>query len=303
MHNFLITIAIPVYERYDFFEEALGSALLQTVNCQVIVVDNHSSHSKFKDYVNSLNNPNIKYFLNATNLGMIENWNRCIELCETQWLTILHDDDWLHPNFIEHINLLQSKYSEAGCFTVSCMYSGAINEEHKRNIKRRYRTNKVSMKYFLFGGLSPFPGVVFKVKAAAEINGFLPSLFPVSDYDFWVRLSQVTPIYRSSALFAVYRITQQQGTKEVYKDIIEKSFRIRKELAQGLGAIWKFLSYYNLFILYQFYARYDDNKMRTLSNFKDEELKEKFFKYERLAKSRVFDGFIKFITTVILRLI
>lgn len=39
----LITIAIPCYERKEFFLFALESALNQTIKCKVIVVDNCSS--------------------------------------------------------------------------------------------------------------------------------------------------------------------------------------------------------------------------------------------------------------------
>ena len=44
----LVTIAMPVYERKDFFREALDSALNQPVKCKVIVVDNCSSHDYFE---------------------------------------------------------------------------------------------------------------------------------------------------------------------------------------------------------------------------------------------------------------
>ena len=40
----LLTIAMPVYERKDFFVEALESAIKQTIKCKIIVIDNCSSH-------------------------------------------------------------------------------------------------------------------------------------------------------------------------------------------------------------------------------------------------------------------
>ena len=44
----ILTIAMPVYERIDFFQEALESALRQTPPVNIIVVDNASTKTDFK---------------------------------------------------------------------------------------------------------------------------------------------------------------------------------------------------------------------------------------------------------------
>ena len=44
----LLTIALPCYERKEFFLEALDSALNQTVKCNIIVVDNCCSQFSLK---------------------------------------------------------------------------------------------------------------------------------------------------------------------------------------------------------------------------------------------------------------
>jgi glycosyltransferase involved in cell wall biosynthesis len=93
-----LTIAIPVFERYDFFETAVNSVLNQTVVPKLIVVDNNSSHNQFEDYCN-INN--IRYYKNQTNIGMFGNWNKCFELCNTEFVMLLGDDDYLDNNYVE----------------------------------------------------------------------------------------------------------------------------------------------------------------------------------------------------------
>jgi hypothetical protein len=97
-HTELVTIAIPVYERYDFFEKAINSAINQSITCSIIVVDNASSHPKFEDFCSSRN---IKYFRNEFNIGMFPNWNKCFELADSAFVHILGDDDYLENNYIE----------------------------------------------------------------------------------------------------------------------------------------------------------------------------------------------------------
>ncbi|WP_303852223.1 glycosyltransferase family 2 protein [Seleniivibrio woodruffii] len=105
-----LTIAIPCYERYDYFEEAVNSAINQTVRCSVIVVDNGSSHNKFRDYIERLNDNRIKYYRNEKNIGMFGNWNKCYLYSETEYVMILGDDDILNQGFVEEFEKAVSQY-------------------------------------------------------------------------------------------------------------------------------------------------------------------------------------------------
>jgi len=94
----LVTIAMPVYERKDFFRKALDSALNQTVKCKIIVVDNCSSHNYFEQICKE---KNVTYYRNNTNIGLAANFARGFELAETEYVLNLQDDDLLSPNYIE----------------------------------------------------------------------------------------------------------------------------------------------------------------------------------------------------------
>lgn len=94
----LITICIPVYERYDFFEEAIHSAINQTVTCKIIVSDNGSTHNKFELFCSA---NNIEYYKNDFNIGMFGNWNKCCKYTRTLYLSIMGDDDMLSITYIE----------------------------------------------------------------------------------------------------------------------------------------------------------------------------------------------------------
>ena len=61
MRRDLITVAIPVYERFDYFINAVNSVLNQTLATEIIVVDNNSSHNKFAEFCSK---QNITFFKN-----------------------------------------------------------------------------------------------------------------------------------------------------------------------------------------------------------------------------------------------
>jgi len=94
----LITIAIPCFERKEYFMTALESALNQTVHCSVIVVDNCSSHDYFEKICKE---HGVTYYKNETNIGLYPNINRCYTLAQTEYVKILDDDDFLSPMYVE----------------------------------------------------------------------------------------------------------------------------------------------------------------------------------------------------------
>ena len=107
----LVTIAIPVYERIDYFEEALNSALNQTVHCPIVVVDNGSSHDLFREICLKHQN-RVRFYKNEKNMGMFYNWNKCAEYCKTKYFVILGDDDIMAPGFVEAFLDAKKKYKD-----------------------------------------------------------------------------------------------------------------------------------------------------------------------------------------------
>jgi len=281
MINNLLTIAIPVYERYDYFKEAISSCLEQTVSINIIVVDNNSSHTRFRDFVSELQRANVKYFKNSSNVGMVENWNRCIELCETEWVSILHDDDWLHPQFAEAVLAQIHNKIDADCITVNCGIETAKSDSFiKYNIENAPKYINKYTSYMMISSFSFFPGVAFKVSLAQKINGFDPSAYPIADYDFWVRISRQTKVAQIFYLLAFYRISSLQTTSSASKLIIKTVYRYKKKRSKGENIITRFFSTYDTFWLYQFYKSF--NFVNNINEIDDKNLQKEYKLYSHL---------------------
>ena len=91
-------IAIPVYERMLGFKEALNAALAVEGCTQVLVVDDNSSHDDFKVACDAINNGKIKYEKNIENVGLFANWNKCIAIADSDFISILCSDDFIESN-------------------------------------------------------------------------------------------------------------------------------------------------------------------------------------------------------------
>src|ERR1039458_7896479 len=95
-----ITIAITVYDRRQYLRQAIASALDQNMPVRVMVVEDCGPDATLEAWVKAEFGSRLEYFRNPTRRGLFGNWNACLELCRTEWLSILHDDDFLAPNFV-----------------------------------------------------------------------------------------------------------------------------------------------------------------------------------------------------------
>ena len=95
----LVSICIPAYARPLELRVAVSSALAQTSgDIEVIVTDDSGRH---QDLVSEFSDSRLRYFVNAENLGMAGNWQRCLTLARGRFVGLLMDDDRLLPRFVE----------------------------------------------------------------------------------------------------------------------------------------------------------------------------------------------------------
>ncbi len=225
------TIAFPVYKRTEYFRKALESALNQTVKCSILVVDNNSPHDEFKAIIDSYNSPLIEYIKTTETVPQDENFNNCIRFAKTPWINILHDDDFLHCQFVELAQNILSKYADKiGGFAVN-NFVGEEEWTGANEIKKLTEVyTVVKPTYFYFRQLSPFPGVVFNRDLGLRLNGFNVSLHPIADLDFWRRLTENSTMLYIDQEMAYYRISPNQSTVRLIDDMINNVYRYRLDL-------------------------------------------------------------------------
>jgi glycosyltransferase involved in cell wall biosynthesis len=111
-----VTFAIPYFRGEELLLLAIESVRRQTcADWKLIVVDDKGGESAMES-VESLGDPRISYVLNGRNLGLAGNWNRCIELSETEFVTILHADDELGEDYLELVLRLADQCPQAAAY-------------------------------------------------------------------------------------------------------------------------------------------------------------------------------------------
>jgi glycosyltransferase involved in cell wall biosynthesis len=201
-----ITIAVTVFSRREFVCDAIRSALNQTVPVKVIVVEDCGPDVGLRDFITREFGDRIEYFRNLKNRGLFDNWNACLDYCRTPWLSILHDDDLLHPNFVETILALAKAAPERALYfgrAASLDEAGTIHPLPPVDWPNNWRDvdiRELADECFLL-----FPGQLFRVTDAKSVGGFRRQSYLTGDWDMWFRLALKFGAAQSATEVAINR--------------------------------------------------------------------------------------------------
>jgi GT2 family glycosyltransferase len=185
-----ITVAVTVFSRRQFVAGAIRSVLAQTIPVKVIVVEDCGPDPSLRQFIVGEFGSRVEYFRNQRNRGLFDNWNACMEYCATPWISILHDDDLLHPWWAETMLQLTQDAPQR------MLYFGRSGELDQRGQthpatpaswgKNWRETNLVE---FAKVCLVLFPGQLFQIADARAVGGVRPNSYFTGDWDLWFRLA------------------------------------------------------------------------------------------------------------------
>lgn len=112
----VLTVAIPFYKGHDYLRSAIASVVRQTSpDWRLLVVDD-GPEAGTRELVATFADSRIRYEKNAHNLGMAGNWNRCLELADTDLVNLLHNDDELLPDYVATMLAADREHPDAAAF-------------------------------------------------------------------------------------------------------------------------------------------------------------------------------------------
>lgn len=110
-------VAIPFHRNLDYLREAVASVVAQTDPEWRLWIQDDSgaggSATELQALVASFDDPRIHCESNPRNLGMVANWNRCLDRADTPLVTLLHADDRLLPDYVATMRPLADRYPDA----------------------------------------------------------------------------------------------------------------------------------------------------------------------------------------------
>lgn len=239
-----ISVVIPTYKRAKYLEQAIDSAINQrdvNVNYEIIVVNNDpeadmsSLIEKYKDV------PNISFYINGKNIGMMGNWNRLLMLSKGKWVAYCHDDDMVKDNYISEMSkiLRDNRYSNAGGFCVGRDYVFEVQTEDQKQkahssilweLCRMLNRALISFRYFYrkdIEKLTPFKslylvqniynaascGTIFNREKLLAYGGWHEENYPVADWYTFLRFNEDNDIYMIRKELGICRMSVNESLR------------------------------------------------------------------------------------------
>jgi glycosyltransferase involved in cell wall biosynthesis len=217
-----VSVCIPTFNGAKHIRECLDSVLAQTFREFEILIVEDGSRDETPDIVAEYarRDPRIRVVRNDRNMGLVENWNRCVELSQGRYIKFAFQDDVLFPDCL--LRLMQ--LAATGKPIVFCSrelwfdseIGQAVRDEYERlpTLRRLFAgATEVSAEDLIsmvmdrpinfFGEPTT---VLLDRTLFNRFGGFNPALVHHSDFEYWVRVGIHTGLGFTPESLAAFRL-------------------------------------------------------------------------------------------------
>jgi len=215
-----ICICIPTYNAEKTVVQTVRSILNQTYqNTEILVVDNVSTDNTLA-LLREFNDPRIKIHENNKNVSAEENFSRCIQLANGEYIAIFHADDLYMPDIVQkQVQAFQDNPTIGAVFTLANFIddSGTVIGEHRLPVelrgKRIYYFPEIFLSILENQNFLVCPSAMVRSAIYKELEPFDGKRFKTSaDLDMWLRILEKYPIAILGEKLINYRVSRAHGS-------------------------------------------------------------------------------------------
>lgn len=192
----VVSVCVPTYNGGQYLRAALQSILEQTfTDYELVLVDDNSTDNT-EAIARSFNDPRLRFLRNPQRLGLVGNWNRCLEEARGEFICLFHQDDVMLPdNLAEKVRALQA-HPQAGLVYSNVHQIGPANEVYSEwwyykpePHEHGVHSGKVYFEKLLTGpNIICCPSVMVRKACYDRLGHFDPRLPFTADWEMWLRL-------------------------------------------------------------------------------------------------------------------
>jgi glycosyltransferase involved in cell wall biosynthesis len=231
--NYNHTFVICAYKESKYLEECIISLINQSIKSNIII----ATSTPNKCIEELAQKYNLKIYINHGQSGIGNDWNFAVSKCNTEYVTIAHQDDIYEENYLE--NILYTKKKKEKKFVIAFSDYGEIRQNRKitqnfnLNIKkimlfplRFFKKSKVIQRLVLsFGNPICCPSVTLNKKLVGD-TPYLTDLKCSLDWDTWASLAKIKGKFEYvSKNLMFHRIHEESETS----NLIENNVRLDED--------------------------------------------------------------------------
>jgi glycosyltransferase involved in cell wall biosynthesis len=192
-------------------------------------VDDGSTDKTSDVAQSSVWNGQVKYFCEAKTTGFVDAWNRAVAKATGDFVTILHQDDLLHPHYLAHVEKALQRYPHVRHIYAACNYIdeqgniiGIPPEPHSlepilysgKNYAKNYLDGLITNRH-----IHRCPGVTTNRDLLLSECTYRKEAGHIADDDFFLRVGAFTDVVGISEPLASFRVHPMSTTSKV--DLLE----------------------------------------------------------------------------------
>lgn len=212
-----VSICIPTYNTACYLPEAIESVLAQDFTDYELVICDDVSSDNTPEICAGYQDPRIRYIRYRENAKQAGNFNRCLEEARSEFLAILHADDYWSPGFLSDRVKRLTENPELGFVFGAVQIVDA--ESNLLSIGRCWSEDQQFercdlLEALLFGCIVCPPSLMVRTERAHQAGKFRTDLTWGHDWEWALRLAEQNAAYFASEPLAAYRVHDGSGTAE-----------------------------------------------------------------------------------------
>ncbi|WP_423068413.1 glycosyltransferase family 2 protein [Devosia sp. CN2-171] len=209
------SVMIPIHNAAKFLGQTLRSVLAQdqgSERMQIVVVDDASDADDPEEIVSRVGGGRVQFVRQPRNVGLIANFQTCLELASGEFVHQLHGDDWVEPGFYEAME--RGFLAGAGAAFSASRYVDDDGIEVGRTPPLLSTPGFLTEPSALLAREQVImtPSMAVRRSVYEALGGFDRRLAACEDWEMWVRISSQFAVWHDPNYLACYRMHRNSSS-------------------------------------------------------------------------------------------
>lgn len=209
----LWSVMLTVYRRTGYLEKALRSVLAQAPGLEEMQIEvvcdgtDDPIHSEIEAMVRSIAGDRVVLYRHASRAGHPEIFNVCVRRARGLWVHLLHDDDWVAPDFYEALYRGILEAPDIGAAFCRHTYVDEKGRTLRLSFLEREAPGTIEDWLSRIGCSCRLqtPSIVVRREAYERLGGYCPQAKSAFDWEMWQRLAVHYPVWYEPQPLAFFR--------------------------------------------------------------------------------------------------
>jgi hypothetical protein len=226
MYNPRVAVCLPTFNKARYLPAAIESVLAQEFRDYELLIVDDASTDHTGEVVQGFRDSRLRYVRNPENIGLVGNWNRCLEMARAEYSIIFHDDDVMLPGLLRReVEVLETNPevvlvhtaaqaidASGAVFFVGPPHSWPALTSGLEFVTRYWSLNESHV---------VMPSAMFRKPLALKLGAFNLDLKLSADADMWQRLAFEGQVAFLDEVLISNRVHAAQTTQTILTNALQ----------------------------------------------------------------------------------